>query len=227
MRTKQLTQEELKAVLHYDPETGVFTWIGERSHFKGKRAGSKDGQGYRRIGIQGVLHAEHRLAFLYMTGEMPVEVDHENRVRDENRWENLRAATRSENCQNKKSHGVSYHAKTGKWQAYIKLNGKQHYLGLYETAEDARIVYLQAKNGMHPFRPEVADEAFEGVKVAVTTRPWRPWNEGDVQIIRDCYPSGGAEECLRLMPHRTRKTIYHKAHELGVKRLDFGNREGV
>jgi hypothetical protein len=220
-----LTQEELKAILHYDPVTGVFTWVGHK-RLNGKRAGSST-HGYRRIGIQGTLYAEHRLAFLYMTGEMPVEVDHKNRVSDDNRWENLRAATRSENCQNKKARGVSYHAKTGKWQASIKLHGKRHYLGLYETAEGARAIYVRAKKEMHSLCPDEINDAACETAAAATTRPWRHWSEGDMQIIRDRYPSGGAEECLRLMPHRTRKTIYHKAHELGVKRLDFGNREGV
>ncbi|WP_080410369.1 HNH endonuclease signature motif containing protein [Burkholderia ubonensis] len=152
-----LTQSELKEILRYDSTSGEFFWLRNRYRAQvGQRAGYRQRDGYRRIGIMGVAYAEHRLAFLYMTGEMPIEVDHKNRQRDDNRWENLRAATRSENSQNQEHLGVTYHAKAGKWQAQIKLNGQSHYLGLFEDIADARAAYAQARKEFHPFSTVIA-----------------------------------------------------------------------
>lgn len=88
--------EELKALLRYDTETGTFTWI--RS---GKKAGSKNGKGYIQIGINDKLYYAHRLAYLYMTGKMPEVIDHVNRKKNDNSWENLRNGTQAENVRNK------------------------------------------------------------------------------------------------------------------------------
>lgn len=99
-----LTQKRLKQLVHYNPETGVFTRASctKRS---GGRIGDTIGNrssGYLQVSLDGEQHLLHRLAFLYMTGEFPSEVvDHRNKVRDDNRWSNLRACTRSENEMNK------------------------------------------------------------------------------------------------------------------------------
>ncbi len=92
-----LTQAELKAVLHYDPETGIFTRYGHN------KCGSKTYQGYIGIGIKRKTYYAHRLAWLYMTGVWPSkEIDHKNRIRDDNRWVNLREATRSMQSRNRR-----------------------------------------------------------------------------------------------------------------------------
>lgn len=152
-----ITQAQLKAILHYDPESGIFTWI-KPTHAKihvGARAGSLMKDGYRRVRILGKSYAEHRLAFLYMTGEMPPEVDHDNRVRNDNRWKNLRAADSCKNKQNVPAFGATFNKSAGKWQAGITANRKWHYLGVFETAEEAQGAYKRAKAELHTFHPEV------------------------------------------------------------------------
>jgi len=142
-----MTQEELKSLLRYEPKTGEFFWINPRGNLKaGALAGTSDKQGYRVIGINGKYHKAHRLAFLYMTGKFPSEmVDHINRNPSDNRWENLREATRSQNCQNKEAKGIHCMKRNGKWMAYIKLNGKLNHLGYFDTQEEARKVRLAAE----------------------------------------------------------------------------------
>lgn len=97
-----LTQTRLKELLSYDPETGIFTWVKTVSNRApaGKTAGA-DGHGYRDIRLYGRLYKAHRLAWLYMTGDWPLDqIDHINGTRSDNRWVNLRAATLTENNRN-------------------------------------------------------------------------------------------------------------------------------
>jgi len=101
-----LTQARLKAVLFYNPETGIFLWRHHRYNrlIAGTRAGSlHKSVGYRRIKFDGKEHREHRLAVLYMTGEFPPDqVDHINGTRTDNRWKNLRCVDRHQNHKNSK-----------------------------------------------------------------------------------------------------------------------------
>lgn len=147
-----ISVERLKAILRYDPITGIFSWVLTP---KGKTSDSPVGtycRGYVRIGIDGSLYAAHRLAWLYMTGEFPVgELDHTNRNRSDNRWSNIRPATRSQNCANKKhtvgmsgSRGVWLVKKTGRWAATVCKDGKRMRIGTYETVEQAEAAYKNA-----------------------------------------------------------------------------------
>jgi len=156
-----LTQARLKELLHYDPETGVFTWrVGRVGCRAGSIAGSLNGCGYRQIGIDRRMHLLHRIAFLYVTGGFPQEeLDHINGVRDDNRWVNLREATGSENRHNlggPPSHntsgflGVYWCKRRQKWVAEIKLRGRKRHLGYFDTAEEAHATYLKAKDELHP-----------------------------------------------------------------------------
>lgn len=94
--------ERLRTVLDYDPVTGVFTWTEAGSmKMHGKRAGTIRERGWRAIGIDGYVYRAGRLAWFYMTGEWPpVTIDHKNRIRDDDRFENLRCATHAENGRN-------------------------------------------------------------------------------------------------------------------------------
>lgn len=146
-----ITQERLKEVLHYDPLTGLWTWAQQRGRSpKGTLAGwLSDTTGYLFIRIDRRLVGAHRLAWLYMTGEWPHEVDHKNGSRTDNKWSNLREVTRQQNQQNKcvqsnnKSglKGASFHKQTGRWRAAIFVAGKQMHLGLFSTPEEAHIAY--------------------------------------------------------------------------------------
>src|SRR5690349_15052213 len=98
-----LTQQYLKEILHYDPETGVFIWYTSRGHCKAGNVAGSLNLGYILIGICNFKYQAHRLAWLYMTGEWPTfEIDHKNGVSSDNRWENLREATRIINGQNRR-----------------------------------------------------------------------------------------------------------------------------
>lgn len=143
-----LSQDRLKFLLHYDEASGQFTWIGRSgpgcNRRVGDKAGSPNSDGYIQIGIDGVLHKAHRLAFLWMTGEFPKKfVDHINGDRFDNRWMNLRPATVSENKfnsrlgSNNKSgvKGVTWYPPSQKWRANIAYNKRYVHLGTFETKE--------------------------------------------------------------------------------------------
>jgi hypothetical protein len=148
------TQAEIKALLHYDPETGIFTWaIALPTRKIGARAGRDSSNGYRSIKIGGRMFLEHRLAWVYMTGVLPPhQIDHINGQRRDNRWANLRAASSSQNMQNQRGvKGAYSHKPSGTWQSSIKVNGKTIWLGKFPTFEEARAAYLAAKKIHHPF----------------------------------------------------------------------------
>lgn len=146
----------LKDALHYDPETGHWTWLvrmGSRAGV-GTIAGTKDRLGYIQIKFNGKLYKGHRLAWFYVTGEWPKEeLDHINRNPSDNRWCNLREASRTQNNRNT---GNRKHNTSGlrgaffcpnrkkKWDARIGLNGKSVYLGSFNTKEEAHAAYLAA-----------------------------------------------------------------------------------
>lgn len=149
-----ITQDQLKKILHYDPETGLFTNAVTRSAsaIKAKIAGATDGKGYRHTTIKGKFYRLHQLAFIYMGHPVPKVVDHINRVRTDNRWCNLRAANQKINSANstlsRKNtsgyRGVSRNSSSGKWHAQIKIDGKQTYLGRRDTPEEAYELYVKA-----------------------------------------------------------------------------------
>jgi hypothetical protein len=96
--------DRAKEMLDYDPETGVFTWRKphRRPHLAGKEAGGSCSQGYRRIKIDGTLYSGHRLAWAWFHNEEPpVEVDHINQDKSDNRIENLRNGEGSVNLINR------------------------------------------------------------------------------------------------------------------------------
>lgn len=159
-----LTAERLREALHYDHETGVFTWRSRTSNRVkiGDIAGAIDLNGYRLIGVDGRLYKAHRLAWLYVYGRWPVkQIDHINGVRDDNRFANLREATSGENHQNitRRSDntsgfiGVTWHRQNMKWMAQIRVDGRYHYLGCFNTSEEANAAYLKAKADLHTFQP--------------------------------------------------------------------------
>lgn len=136
-----MTQDELKKVLSYDPYTGVFTWrvsLSSRA-LAGERAGTLRKDGYVQIRIRGKIYYAHRLAFLYMQGRIPVEIDHIDRSPSNNRWGNLRPVTHSQNLENRDCKG--FYERRGKFLAQIKVAGRVMFLGSYLTADAARSAY--------------------------------------------------------------------------------------
>lgn len=142
-----LTQERLKQVLDYESETGIFRW--KKAH-RGTRAdrlaGTDHKEGYISINIDYRLYLAHRLAWLYVYGELPAsDVDHVNRDRSDNRISNLRLATRKQNMENQglrsdntSGHkGVSWDARRKKWLAQIRHNKQTIFLGRHDCIDKA------------------------------------------------------------------------------------------
>lgn len=158
-----ITQQELKAWVHYDPATGQFTRVERRGRWaKGSAVGSMHPKGYvwvcRMENGRNVNYMAHRLAWLWMTGEWPTnEIDHINGVRSDNRWTNLRQATREQNNQNTGLRadnssgfkGVTRPKGRTKWHAYINENGRRKFLGSYPTAEEANQAAIAARQVAH------------------------------------------------------------------------------
>ena len=148
-----ITQNELKEQLFYDAITGEFTrLISNSSRSKvGYIAGCFDKHnGYIKIGINGKYYKAHRLAWLYMTGSLPIGMlDHVDMNKINNAWINIRQATSSENSlnvglktTNKSGYkGVSFSKASGKWYAHAKLNGKSKHLGSFILPQDAAKAY--------------------------------------------------------------------------------------
>jgi hypothetical protein len=151
-----ITQAELKQYLSYEPMTGVFVWRPSgnmRRRMWNKVAGSLHYRGYIHIELNGHHYAAHRLAWLYMTGEWPPNhIDHINMSKSDNRWSNLRAATKSQNhanraiFQNNRSgfKWVRFEPRNGQWQARITLNYRQKHLGYFADPETAHKAYCRA-----------------------------------------------------------------------------------
>lgn len=99
---KHIDQIILKSLLDYNELTGVFTWKKptDARILCGTVAGRIYSAGYREIEIGGVYYRANRLAFIWMLGNAPDEVDHKNKIRSDDRWCNLRSATRAQNVQN-------------------------------------------------------------------------------------------------------------------------------
>jgi len=156
-----ITAARLREVLHYNPETGVFTWrvrLGQRCVI-GARAGTvrKDRRPRRSINIDGLYYAEHNLAWLYMTDEWPAhEIDHRNNDATDNRWGNLRPATREQNTQNARRRadnstgfkGVQVH-ENGRYYARVQINGERIFVGSFETPEEANAAIVKRRQELH------------------------------------------------------------------------------
>lgn len=149
-----LTAERLRFLLSYDPNTGKFIrLVGGKGFRAGFPAGDlHKASGYAYIGIDRKRYRAHRLAWLYMTGEWPIEVDHMNGDRSDNRWGNLRLATRSQNNANGKRRsdntsghkGVNWVARANLWRAYVNFDGKQKHIGYFKDVDSAIAARIKA-----------------------------------------------------------------------------------
>jgi len=154
-----LDQARLKELMHYSPDTGVFTWMQALGRVKaGDIAGVLHHDGYILIKTGGKMYLAHRLAWLYKTGCWPADmVDHINRNKADNRWCNLREATRSQNAQNaglqinnsSGVRGVDWCKQEGKWRVRCTLNGKRYNLGLYDDLKTADAVAAGARKKLY------------------------------------------------------------------------------
>ena len=161
MATDLITQDRLKSLLTYDPDTGEFRWkIATARRTKiGCLAGAISNKGYMRIQVDRRIYSAHRLAWLYTYGVWPTGViDHINQNKDDNRLCNLRDVSLSVNARNCKLQknnssgykGVSYWAHRRKWAAQIRTEGKNKLLGMFDTPAEAANAYVcfARKRGM-------------------------------------------------------------------------------
>ncbi|MBL3524167.1 HNH endonuclease [Serratia plymuthica] len=149
-----VTYIELLSRLDYTPTTGVFIWkIPPNFHpeLKGKTAGTKTPDGYIKIRINGKKYFAHRLAWLFHFGDFPeMEIDHKNRIRHDNRINNLRLASNPQNQANRRRKTGKIFTKgvrilpSGKFNARISFNKKLINLGTFDTEKIAGAAYLQA-----------------------------------------------------------------------------------
>jgi hypothetical protein len=152
--------DTLKTVLKYNRRTGVFTWKKKTSRKTviGKAAGGLDMAGYIVIGYGGKNYYAHRLAWLYVYGYIPKQLDHKDGNRSNNAISNLRECSHTQNVFNSKISksntsgykGVSWHEKAGKWESYVCHNNSKKYLGLFDCPETAAQAYLTAVKNLEP-----------------------------------------------------------------------------
>jgi hypothetical protein len=169
-----ITQAQLKKLVSYDSETGLFVWLPmDRSEFRtdsawrgrntrcaGLPAGSRRTDDYVRIQLCGQQYMAHRLAWLYVYGSWPVNfIDHIDGNPNNNRISNLRDVTTIVNGQNQRraqAHnkttgllGATYDKVARKYKAIITFEGKTKFIGHYKTAMEAHTAYVEAKRRLH------------------------------------------------------------------------------
>lgn len=161
----KLTHARLKEVLHYCPALGLFWWKARppggrtnntfNAQRAGKIAGDRTAGGYGRITVDGEPWLVHRLAWFYMTGELPPPmVDHANLRPLDNAWLNLREATPSQNQANKRGSSASgmkgaYRLRSGRFKAQVKTPAGSEHIGTYDTPEEAHEAFMARAVELH------------------------------------------------------------------------------
>jgi len=152
--------QTLRPLLHYDPETGVLTWLQKLAsrQYVGDAAGRRNHDGYVIVGIWHKRYCAHRLAWLYMTGGWPEhEIDHVDRDRSNNRWGNLRPATHKQNAENRSPRhdsssrfvGVLWSSRDQAWRTVININGRKRHIGTHKSLLDAVAHRISASRKYH------------------------------------------------------------------------------
>lgn len=183
---QDLTQEVVRELLHYDPETGIFTWRERdrkwfttdrscktwNSRFAGKKTGcvQEMGRGYLcvRISVLDRLWLAHRLAWLWMEGDpIPEHIDHENHDATDNRWSNIRSSNPMHNSRNASKRvdnttgtcGLTWNKNDSIWIARVTHNGFRHYLGRFTNK-------TEAISAINEFRSKLDFDKSHGIKIA-------------------------------------------------------------
>lgn len=158
MKKPKLTLRRLRQLLTYDMTSGVLRWTKNcpQKQFSGCEAGTIKPSGYRLVRIDGQYYRSHRLAWFLVKGKWPPrDIDHKDTDKANNKWENLRLASESQNVANSKPwarktlpKGV-YKRADGRYVAQIKKDRKSHWLGSYATPDAAHAAYAKAAARLH------------------------------------------------------------------------------
>ena len=150
------TRRQMQALLRYEHDTGDFYWKIRRGCVPaGAKAGTLGPDGYIKINVFGWPRKAHRIAWLMVAGKWPpdgVDIDHINLDRADNRWGNLRLASRSQNMGNSRPHrdgssgvkGLTWLSDRQKWQVRICVQGKRKTLGYFTSKGQAALAYRRA-----------------------------------------------------------------------------------
>lgn len=151
-----LNIDYLRRCIGYSPETGEFTWLEPRGRLRaGDRAGTWNDSGYLCIRIDGRPYRAQRIAWALMNGVWPEgQIDHKNGNTRDNRFGNLRDATRRQNLLNRRGRSPTglkgvCRGRKGRYRAVIRLDGKQTYLGEFDTPVQAHAAYVDAAIKLH------------------------------------------------------------------------------
>ncbi|MFY4006015.1 HNH endonuclease [Achromobacter denitrificans] len=163
----RLRGDDVRALLDYEPESGVFRWRYRDGapkqwnvRYAGRVAGLVTDLGYRTIAIHGRPYRANRLAWLVMTNEWPAGVvDHINGHKSDDRFSNLRDVSKTVNGQNQRTAtrknrstgllGATFDKRKQKFRADISVNGKAKHIGYYDTAMEAHLAYIERKRELH------------------------------------------------------------------------------
>ena len=149
-----ITQSKLKELVDY-VDGKLIAKTNSKCRKVGDALSSLTDRGYLRSSVGGKSYRVHRLVFLYHHGYMPTQVDHIDGDRMNNRIENLREATSSQNNQNRKAtsssgvKGVVWHKQSKKWIASICVNRKSVHLGSFVSIEEAALVANKTRQSAH------------------------------------------------------------------------------
>lgn len=141
----------LRSLFTYEPETGMLRWKVKRSNKEiGWVAGCRRGSEYWQVGIDDKLYRVHLVAWKIVTGKEPPNfIDHEDTDKGNNRWVNLREATKSQNQANigllkhntSGVKGVRWYKAYQKWSSQFTKNGKCYFVGYFDDLEEAKAAY--------------------------------------------------------------------------------------
>lgn len=160
-----ITQAELHYYLTYNPETGIFTNNIKRKRCNvGQKVGCINGKGYVNVVIQNKIYQAHRLAWLYVYGNIPSTLDHINGIRHDNKISNLRPATTQQNAHNTKLYStntsgiksVTWNKLAKKWKVEMRVNGIKVFFGYFDDFFEACCKSISIRNsicGEFAFRP--------------------------------------------------------------------------
>lgn len=152
VKSTKITQKRLKELFYYE-DGHLYCKVDRPPRAKkGVKIGCFDNDGYLIATVDNILHKVHRLIFLYHYGYLPKCLDHVNRIRDDNRIENLRKATNGQNKANadlQKNNisgykGVCWSKIAKKWHAQIKVEQNRHHLGYFSSKKKASKAYNKA-----------------------------------------------------------------------------------